>query len=159
MRFFFSSFLDCRGSDKKGEVAVAGDADREADGVAVALGPAEVALAGAFWGADRSAFRSCLCNCFSAFRCSLASSGRPNAGGADVDLAIVGVRAGVAEISGDTEKDDDGLNAGAAVALGDADGGDVDLAAGRGVNIGRGVGVAVSTGADAVTEGVVAGVP
>jgi hypothetical protein len=142
-RIFFSSFLDSRTLVKKGEAEVVGGADGEVDGVAIALGLAEVALAGEFCGTDRSVFRSCLSNCFSAFRCPFASPGRPNAGGDDVDLAIVGLTDGVAEISGETEREGGGVEAGAAVAVGDADGNDVDLAAGRGVNVERGIAVAV----------------
>ena len=143
-RIFFPSFFDSRASVKKGEAAVVGGADGEADGVAVALGLAEVALAGEFCGADRSVFSSCLSNCFSAFRCSFAPPGRPNAGGDNVDLAIVGLIDGVAEISGETEKEGGGVDAGAAgVAVGDADGDAVDLTAGRGVNVERGIAVAV----------------
>ena len=171
-RIFFSSFLDPRTLVKKGEAEVVGGADGEVDGVAIALGLAEVALAGEFCGADRSVFRSCLSNCFSDFRCPFASPGRPNAGGDDVDLAIVGLTDGVAEISGETEREGGRVDAGAAVAVGDAAGDDVDLAAGGGVNVvergiavavcvdgGGGVAVAKEVGvAVAVAVGVVSGV-
>ena len=119
-RIWRSSFLDWRASDKKGEAEAVGGIDGEADGVAVAPGLAEVALAGAFCGTNRSAFRSCLSNCFSAFRCSFASPGRPNAGGDDVELAIVGLTDGAAELSGETARGGGGVDASAAVAVGNA---------------------------------------